>query len=101
MVGCPRARSCRAPGRSRLPGTAALTVPTSARPEKEQRTRATHDRKATASGPVVPHTIRRPLPNSREGPLVGEFVRLEVDEASRVGTIRLDRPPVNALNAQI
>jgi hypothetical protein len=80
---------------------AALTVPTSARPEKEQRTRATHDRKATASGPVVPHTIRPPLPNSREGTLVGEFVRLEVDEASRVGTIRLDRPPVNALNAQI
>ena len=32
---------------------------------------------------------------------MGEFVRLEVDEASRVGTIRLDRPPVNALNAQI
>jgi enoyl-CoA hydratase/carnithine racemase len=32
---------------------------------------------------------------------VGEFVRLEVDEDSRVGTIRLDRPPVNALNAQI
>jgi enoyl-CoA hydratase/carnithine racemase len=32
---------------------------------------------------------------------VGEFVRLEVDEASRVGTIRLDRPPVNALNAQL
>jgi enoyl-CoA hydratase/carnithine racemase len=32
---------------------------------------------------------------------VGEFVRLEVDEATRVGTIRLDRPPMNALNAQI
>jgi enoyl-CoA hydratase/carnithine racemase len=32
---------------------------------------------------------------------VGEFVRLEVDDASRVGTIRLDRPPVNALNAQV
>ena len=32
---------------------------------------------------------------------MGEFVRLEVDEASRVGTIRLDRPPVNALNAQL
>jgi enoyl-CoA hydratase/carnithine racemase len=32
---------------------------------------------------------------------VGEFVRLEVDEASRVGTIRLDRPPVNALNDQV
>jgi enoyl-CoA hydratase/carnithine racemase len=32
---------------------------------------------------------------------VGEFVRLEVDEASRVGTIRLDRPPVNALNGQV
>jgi enoyl-CoA hydratase/carnithine racemase len=32
---------------------------------------------------------------------VGEFVRLEVDEATRVGTIRLDRPPMNALNAQV
>ena len=32
---------------------------------------------------------------------MGEFVRLEVDEASRVATIRLDRPPVNALNAQV
>jgi enoyl-CoA hydratase/carnithine racemase len=32
---------------------------------------------------------------------VGEFVRLEVDEAARVGTIRLDRPPMNALNAQV
>jgi enoyl-CoA hydratase/carnithine racemase len=32
---------------------------------------------------------------------MGEFVRLEVDEASRVGTIRLDRPPVNALNTQV
>jgi enoyl-CoA hydratase/carnithine racemase len=32
---------------------------------------------------------------------VGEFVRLEVDEASRVGTIRLDRPPVDARSAQI
>jgi enoyl-CoA hydratase/carnithine racemase len=32
---------------------------------------------------------------------VGEFVRLEVDQDSRVGTIRLDRPPVNALNAQV
>jgi enoyl-CoA hydratase/carnithine racemase len=32
---------------------------------------------------------------------VGEFVRLDVDDASRVGTIRLDRPPVNALNAQV
>jgi enoyl-CoA hydratase/carnithine racemase len=30
---------------------------------------------------------------------VGEFVRLEVDGA--VGTIRLDRPPMNALNRQI
>jgi len=32
---------------------------------------------------------------------VGEFVRLEVDESNRVGTIRLDRPPVNALNGQV
>jgi len=30
---------------------------------------------------------------------VGEFVRLEVSEA--VGTVRLDRPPMNALNAQV
>jgi enoyl-CoA hydratase/carnithine racemase len=30
---------------------------------------------------------------------MGEFVRLEVDAA--VGTIRLDRPPMNALNAQV
>jgi enoyl-CoA hydratase/carnithine racemase len=29
---------------------------------------------------------------------VGEFIRLEVDDG--VGTIRLDRPPMNALNAQ-
>jgi len=32
---------------------------------------------------------------------VGEFVRVEVDEATRVGTIRLERPPVNALNEQV
>jgi enoyl-CoA hydratase/carnithine racemase len=30
---------------------------------------------------------------------VGEFVRLDVDD--RIGTIRLDRPPMNALNAQV
>ena len=30
---------------------------------------------------------------------MGEFVRLEVDGA--VGTIRLDRPPMNALNKQV
>ena len=32
---------------------------------------------------------------------MGEFVRLEVDEGNRVGTIRLDRAPVNALNRQV
>jgi enoyl-CoA hydratase/carnithine racemase len=32
---------------------------------------------------------------------VGEFVRLEVDRGKAVGTIRLDRPPVNAMNPQI
>ena len=32
---------------------------------------------------------------------MAEFVRVDVDEASRVATIRLDRPPVNALNAQV
>ena len=30
---------------------------------------------------------------------MGEFVRLEV--ADGIGTIRLDRPPVNALNDQV
>ncbi len=30
---------------------------------------------------------------------MGEFIRLEVDDG--VGTIRLDRPPMNALNAQV
>jgi enoyl-CoA hydratase/carnithine racemase len=32
---------------------------------------------------------------------VGEFVNVQVDEPTRVGTIRLERPPVNALNAQV
>jgi enoyl-CoA hydratase/carnithine racemase len=32
-------------------------------------------------------------------PFAGEFVRLEI--ADGVGTIRLDRPPMNALNAQV
>jgi enoyl-CoA hydratase/carnithine racemase len=32
---------------------------------------------------------------------MGEFVRLEIDEGTGVGTIRLDRPKVNALNAQV
>lgn len=31
----------------------------------------------------------------------GEFVRLEVDEETRVGTIRLDRPPMNAMAQQV
>ena len=31
----------------------------------------------------------------------GEFVRLEVDEDTRVGTIRLDRPPMNAMAQQV
>jgi enoyl-CoA hydratase/carnithine racemase len=30
---------------------------------------------------------------------MGEFVRVEIDQA--IGTIRLDRPPMNALNAQV
>jgi enoyl-CoA hydratase len=32
---------------------------------------------------------------------VGEFVNLQLDEASGVGTIRLDRPPMNAINDQV
>ncbi|MFA5785814.1 MAG: enoyl-CoA hydratase-related protein [Actinomycetota bacterium] len=32
---------------------------------------------------------------------MGEFVHLEIDESNKVGTIRLDRPPVNALNFQV
>ena len=32
---------------------------------------------------------------------MGEFVNLEVDAATGVGTIRLDRPPMNAINDQV
>jgi enoyl-CoA hydratase/carnithine racemase len=32
---------------------------------------------------------------------VGEFVNLEVDAERRVGTVRLDRPPMNALSQQL
>jgi enoyl-CoA hydratase/carnithine racemase len=32
---------------------------------------------------------------------VGEFVNLEVDGSNGVGTIRLDRPPMNAINDQV
>ena len=32
---------------------------------------------------------------------MGEFVRLEVDAEQRVGTIRLERPPMNALSRQV
>ncbi|MFA9430403.1 enoyl-CoA hydratase/isomerase family protein [Egicoccus sp. AB-alg2] len=32
---------------------------------------------------------------------MGEFVRLEVDTERRVGTIRLDRPPMNAISNQV
>lgn len=32
---------------------------------------------------------------------MGEFVRLEVDKDTRVGTMRLERPPMNALSQQV
>ena len=32
---------------------------------------------------------------------MGEFVNLEVDAERRVGTVRLDRPPMNALSTQV
>ena len=32
---------------------------------------------------------------------MGEFVRLEVDRDRRVGTIRLERPPMNAISFQV
>jgi enoyl-CoA hydratase/carnithine racemase len=32
---------------------------------------------------------------------VGEFVRLDVDAETRVGTVRIDRPPMNALALQV
>ena len=32
---------------------------------------------------------------------MGEFVRLEVDTERRVGTIRMDRPPMNAISEQV
>ena len=32
---------------------------------------------------------------------MGEYVNLQVDESNAVGTIRLDRPPMNAINEQV
>ena len=32
---------------------------------------------------------------------MGEFVNLNIDESNGVGTIRLDRPPMNAINEQL
>ncbi|MEX0834673.1 MAG: enoyl-CoA hydratase/isomerase family protein, partial [Nitriliruptor sp.] len=32
---------------------------------------------------------------------MGEFVRLDVDAETRVGTLRLERPPMNALSLQV
>ena len=32
---------------------------------------------------------------------MGEFVNLEIDKDTGVGTIRLDRPPMNAINSQV
>jgi enoyl-CoA hydratase/carnithine racemase len=32
---------------------------------------------------------------------MGEYVNLEIEEATGVGTIRLDRPPMNAINEQV
>ena len=32
---------------------------------------------------------------------MGEFVNLQIDESNGVGTIRLDRPPMNAINSQV
>ena len=43
-------------------------------------------------------TARRAVPVDEEDP-VGEFVRLEVEDG--VGTIRLDRPKMNALSVQV
>ena len=38
---------------------------------------------------------------SDEAVVVGEFVRLEVDGERRVGTIRIERPPMNPLSRQV
>jgi len=32
---------------------------------------------------------------------MGEFVNLQIDESNGVGTIRMDRPPMNAINEQV
>src|ERR1039457_6742100 len=42
---------------------------------------------------------RRPALDLRKGPSMAEFVRLEIED--NIGTIRLDRPPGNALNDQL
>ena len=47
----------------------------------------------------VPRRTRRPHERRRHRRAVTEFVRLEVDGG--VGTIRLDRPPMNAVNRQV
>jgi enoyl-CoA hydratase/carnithine racemase len=45
------------------------------------------------------HSANPSGPTTAPGPLTPEFVRLEV--ANGIGTIRLERPPMNALNAQV
>ncbi len=74
----------RPPGPSRPPG------------RREPGRPAAQHHHVDVSHPAEPRAVGS-RPGEREGIGVGEFVRFEVDGG--IGTIRLDRPPMNALNA--
>src|SRR5450759_3959213 len=54
-------------------------------------------RTAAAAASACVGTLRRP--SIDQGVNVAEFVQLEVEDT--IGTIRLDRPPMNALNVAV
>src|ERR1041385_1288351 len=53
----------------------------------------------------VPQSAKRQVATMRkraeQGGVMTELVRLEVDEGTGVGTIRLDRPKMNAINEEV
>src|ERR1041384_3183358 len=53
----------------------------------------------------VPQSAKRQVATMRkraeQGGVMTELVRLDVDEATGVGTIRLDRPKMNAINEEV
>src|SRR5664280_3863726 len=81
------------PGRPRRPaGAETLTGCTSAGYRRGRNAPVTHADAAACGG-----TLRRPPID--QGVTVAEFVQLEVEDS--IGTIRLDRPPMNALNVAV